>query len=429
MANLHSKSAQTQCFQPEYTTHQPWQEHLAGDIKDQLRQQIHAQITPQSRYLHELVQQTNNAVENMLHTSFEKNGLTAQLEELYSLYKYFYDEANIAKSWRTRRYINNTGLIISPDHCTHSIKDARRVYAFTRGIDAALKKLRQQNSKTLRVAYPACGPFAPFLLPLLSYYKHTQAYTPSDLQVTLIDIQQGAVESLQQLVNKLGIGEYIENIVCCDAVDFHSEKPFQLIVLEALQHGFSREGHMRLAKHFATLLDEKGIFLPQSIVVGAAVVDAQKEYVEQWQTTETTINPEPITREVPRVELGEILNVNLGMLRKMKTQQQDEFTQLYQCNAVDIPELSPSLKRQTLIIHTRIMVYENEQITEYQSGITHPLPDLQVCINFTPRDLKPGDLLVKSGDTLQFYYCLNGLPGFLPIALENPKNKSVLSAG
>ena len=58
-------------------------------------------------------------------------------------------------------------------------------------------------------------------------------------------------------------------------------------------------------------------------------------------------------------------------------------------------------------------MYENEKIYEYDSGITHPLPEQQVCINFTPSESRDGDLLVKSGDDIKFYYRLNGLPGFL----------------
>ena len=69
-----------------------------------------------------------------------------------------------------------------------------------------------------------------------------------------------------------------------------------------------------------------------------------------------------------------------------------------------------------LMICTHIKTYGDEVIGEYESGISHPLPDMHVCINFTPRDVKPGDLLVKTADKLKFYYRLNGLPGFLATA-------------
>ena len=91
----------------------------------------------------------------------------------------------------------------------------------------------------------------------------------------------------------------------------------------------------------------------------------------------------------------------------------DENTTLIECGKVDIPLSLNRDDEQTLLILKQIQVFADEFIGEYDSGITHPLPDQQVCINFKPRDERAGDLLLESGDAIRFYYRQNGLPGFM----------------
>ena len=123
-----------------------------------------------------------------------------------------------------------------------------------------------------------------------------------------------------------------------------------------------------------------------------------------------------------RIELGEILNLTADSLRNLQEQTIDQFTSLIECGAVTLPELPADMEHPLLMICTKIIAgeqteeFENQEvIDEYDSGITHPLPDMQVCINFVPTESKPGDLLVNSGEQLKFYYRMNGLPGFLPV--------------
>ena len=71
-----------------------------------------------------------------------------------------------------------------------------------------------------------------------------------------------------------------------------------------------------------------------------------------------------------------------------------------------------------LLLTTEMQVYQDLSVTEYASGITHPLPDLSVCIGFEPHNPQPGDLLIKPGDSILFYYRKQGLPGFLPVYVE-----------
>lgn len=384
--------------------------NLKGDLNDTLRQKI--QGLSCAKPLSNLTKDTCSFVDSILNTPvLEKNVLAPALNSLYEQKAQFYQSLNIPKPLRTRQYICGSGLILSPDHCVTTIRDSLRVGLFLKGVDAALKQLAEENfGEPLHIVYPACGPFAPLLLPLLTYYKNQGIYSPDEINVTFIDIQEGAAIALDALVKQLGLQEYVRKICCMEACEYQVANDVHMVILEAMQHGFSREGHLRLAKHFADLLHPNGIFLPQNIAVTASLSSAQREYVDQWKTDDMSVHGK-IRNE--RIELGKVLEVNLEFLRAMQEQVIDEHTRIVECSTLSIPYLEPAEGEKTLLFHTRVNVFGEDWLGEYESGITHPLPDSQVCVNFIPHDLRPGDLLVGSGDSLTFYYCMNGLPGFL----------------
>jgi len=342
--------------------------------------------------------------------SLEQN-LTALFENLHQIYQ----QANIDPALRKRQFIARHGLVMSPDHCITTQKDTLRVCAFIRGAHQAIATLKTKSDECLHLVYPACGPFAPLLLPLITYYKETGLYDENDLRITLIDMQQGAIDSLKVIIHEMGIAGYINDICCQDACEYQPISPIHMVILEAMQHGFSREGHLPIARHFAALMEGNGVFLPQEISLRAVLTAGQQEFVEQWQDENGHVCAADMQQQTinARVQLGEILNLTSTSLLTLPERVLDENISLIECGEVLLPELEDKMGKPLLVICTQIKVYGDEYIGEYDSGITHPLPDMHVCVNFVPHDAKPGDLLVKSGDKLKFFYRLNGLPGFL----------------
>ncbi len=397
-----------------------------GTLDDLLRQKLNnllpSQSISQNSIASEEVQPSLNlanlveqAVSEVLSSEhLDASVLEPKLEALFDGLFQVYQNANIATALRKRQFISRHGLIISPDYCVTTQKDLFRVHSFIRAADKAIADLMASQTTCLHIVYPACGPFAPLLLPLISYYQQTGRYDENALRVTLIDMQPGAVASLQAVIHELEISGYIEEVLCLDACDYQATKPIHLVVLEAMQHGFSKEGHLPMARHFAEIMVEDGIMLPEEIRLNAVLTVAQQEFVEQWRDTPRVCQSNMQQQIMAgRIELGEILCLNRHTLGSLIEHVIDEDTRLIQANTLSIPKLADSQAKPTLLICTQITTYREESIGEYDSGITHPLPDMQVCVNFTPKESKPGDLLVKSGDSLTFYYRLNGLPGFL----------------
>lgn len=383
-------------------------------IRQQLNPQTKTQLQTEAKAQRSLAELCQQAVQLMLaEEEASRVAYKAVLLELKASMISLYDALPIDLRLRKRQMIGPSGLIMSPDQCIHTVQDDLRVRAFWRAIDKALSAKRQQ--KSIYLLYPACGPFAPLLLPLLSYYKTLGLYSPVQLRIILLDAQQGAVESVAALVHQLQLSEFVEAIICGDACQYVPSHPIDLLVLEAMQHGLSREGHLAIAKQLVNFLSPNGDMLPQQVKVQAVVSQGQQEFIEQWQGKEdlraATMAPDLLQL---RVVLGDVMTVNKESLKRMKELHLDQFTSLIEGNTLTIPVLPMQMKHPLLLLTTELQLYQDEVLLEYDSGITHPMPDLCVCINFVPSERRSGDLLVKTGDRLKFYYRLNGLPGFMP---------------
>ena len=358
------------------------------------------------------------ARELLLSPSYNRPVLHDKLSQLYYQQKALYQQTDMEPALREQQFISRSGLVLSPDNCMTTVLDDIRVRAFARGVDQALADKIPHHEGPVRVAYPACGPCAPLLVPLLAHYKATNRYTPEQLQVAFIDIQPGAIEMLRGLLEHLQIGDYVQALYCEDALDHQPTQPYDLFILEAMQHGFTREGQLSLARHFAGLLSADGDMVPQQVTVSAKIASCQRELVEQWQgadeVSQSRCDPQI---QAERIPMGEVLQLSADWLRDLPVRRLDEHTELVQCNALVVPPIDRE-EEVTLMFCTEVQVWGDERIGEYDSGITHPLPDQSICINFKPKKDLPGDLLVNSGDTLQFFYRLNGLPGFLPVLMD-----------
>ncbi|WP_045826325.1 class I SAM-dependent methyltransferase [Teredinibacter turnerae] len=385
-----------------------------GEFKEHLRNQI-STSTPQSvaQLGDSVLKDLNQLVHLILQQDFSlavEEKLAAIFPSLYKLYA----AADIPRNMRTRRFINKGGLVISPDHCVNTIKDAKRVYCFIKGVHQQISHMAS-DGHPVRIAYPACGPFAPFVLPLLAYYSAIPN-APS-CTFTFIDIQPGAIHALKFLLTTLGMSRLVEDTVCMDALEYTPTQPFDIVVLEAMQHGFSREAHLQLAMRFARYLTPDGVLLPKKIVVGASLVNAQTEFIDQWhsETGNRFLRTQPKTAQAQRLFLGQLLTLDIEQIRRWNNAADPATDEPIPCGTVTLPTLPASPRPYTLIIHSTVSVCDGLDIAEYESGITHPLPDPQVCINYQPNSPEPGDLIVNSGDILQFYYCHVGIPGFLPV--------------
>lgn len=401
----------------DIATPSPYDQELQRMFNQSLREQLQACMDSANipKYLVALKTSMADLVDTLLH----QDSSHAQLVEAFAATNEqllaCYARTELTEKDTHTSYINATGLVMSVKDAINTVNDIYRVKAFIRGIDQALTAHPARDAQQpLHLVYPACGPFAPLLMPLISYYQQ-KGTGPEQLKITLIDIQPGAAKVLEQLIDDLDIRDYIFAIHCQDVMSYQPDHAIDILVMEALQHGFTREGHFAFARHLRQFLSPDAIMIPEKITVTATMNAGQREYVDQWEEQDRThsslLNPE-IVQE--RVELGEVFNLTLDSLRKLTVIPLGDSAELIECNQLSIPKNICDINKKSLLLTATATTFGQEQIKEYDSGISHPFYDPSVCVDFVPKVPEPDDLLVKSGDKLKFYYKLTGAPGFLP---------------
>ncbi len=388
---------------------------LNQSLREQLKQLSKVDVSEQQRVL-TLRKSFTAIMEHVVSKTAVK------FETLYALHETAYEQAmlsmqaaDIAEDVITSQFIHSHGLVLSPINCSRTIKDVNRIDVFATGLHKLVSDLLQRQNK-IHILYPACGPFAPLLLPLLTYYKEEGTFDENQIEVTLIDIHQGATQTLVQLISDLDLDEFVTEVIQADAVIYEPTKPVDILLLEASHHGFSKEAHFSIARQLLPYVTESGVLVPCKVSINAALVLGQREFVEQWREQRSgqqiQLNEEALQN---RVELGEIFSVDKQSVLNAEKLSLPDGQEVLRCNTLKLPHDCGDISHRVLVIYTQFHSYDDEYLEQYFSGITSPLPDMSVCIDFEPRSTMPDDLLLKSGDSIEFFYRLNGLTGFMPI--------------
>ncbi|MCR9538912.1 hypothetical protein [Vibrio alginolyticus] len=388
-------------------------ELLKYSLRTQLEAMLQNQLSTAERR-RQLKESFAAAVELVLkETKVEHRTLVQAFQTMYGNACQSLSLAKLTQEELTRQYISTSGLVMSPLNCKHTIKDVYRIKGFACGTNKAIQQMLANKSQ-VKVLYPACGPFAPLLLPLLAHYKQSDRISAEQLQVTLVDIHPGAIKALNQLIADLDIADYIEALVEEDATQFSPTQTFDLLILEAMQHGFSREGFLSIAKHLVQYLHIQGEMIPNQVSVRAMMVIGETEFNQQWEKAEYAhsnhCQPEAID---DRIDLGEILNVNTAMLLRSEIFELDGGIKMLQGNTIELPKDVPDMAKRILAIYSHIDTYGDAMVGQYDSGITHPKPDMTFYVDAKPKAVEHHYFEAKGGDKVSFYYQLTGLPGFV----------------
>ncbi|MCE0557891.1 hypothetical protein [Motilimonas sp. E26] len=390
---------------------------LKHSVRTQLESLLKQQLTVEQR-VQQLQQSFVNAMTLVLSdTETQHQALVKAFDAMYDQAVQSMALAELSQAQLTRQYVSASGLIMSPHNCKHTIKDVYRIKGYARGIDQAIQsKLKHVSSIT--VLYPACGPFAPLLLPLLSYYKDSQKLTGQQIQVILADVHPGAIMTLKQLVKDLQLDDYILRIEEVDATEYRPEESIDLLVLEAMQHGFTKEGQLSIAKHLVQFLKIDGWMIPQNISIRGMMVIGETEFNQQWKEVEYSHSLNTDTdAQRDRVELGELMSINKSTLFNMQELELQDGVKVIPASQVTLPVGVDDMDKRILAVYAHIDTFAQEGVGQYDSGITHPRPDMTFYIDTKPRDVEHTHFVANSGDSVQFYYQLTGLPGFVPVKI------------
>lgn len=278
----------------------------------------------------------------------------------------------------------DSGLAISPIKAALCARECYRTIAFIKGLGAAVQDARRTDRPT-RVLYAGCGPFALLALPLMSVLP------PEQVTFTLIDIHVESLEYARHLLEGFGFSGHVADYVCADATRYRIPPDAlpDVIVTETMNAALRSEPQVSIARHLMAQAPN-ALLVPSTINVEACLLNNAKEF-SPVLVDSTVPPPEP---ERDRIHLGSIFELSAQTIEAWADIEADTLPGA----CIRIPD--PLLPRYQIRLLTRIMVYGEICLLDYESSLN------------LPQHL-PGKPKLKGGEKLRFHYKLGSNPGFI----------------
>jgi len=272
-----------------------------------------------------------------------------------------------------------TGVALSPRDAARCVLDTQRTVMFIRGIHSAIQRAVERfPDQPIQLLYAGCGPYATLVLPL------TGCFPPERLQLTLLDIHEHSIEAVQRIIGGLELHDWIRECLTCDGTTYvHPPgSPVNILVIEAMQKTLEKEPQVALTFNLAPQLSDGGILIPEEVRLAVCLADLTREFALYPADHEGSLSLGNTRR---RIDLGSLLALT------NQTEVSDLRTKTFTA-----PESLRSCSR--LLILTRIRVFEDCLLDDYDSGITSPTVAHDVGT-------------IEPGDRLELSYQFGSQPG------------------
>ncbi len=155
-----------------------------------------------------------------------------------------------------------------------------------------------------------------------------------------------------------------------------------ILVIEAMQRALEKELQVALTFNLARQLPDGGVLIPEEVSLTASLADLSREFTLLPADHEESV---PLENTRRRIDLGSVLHLNA------RTEASDLRPTVFK-----VPENIGSCNR--LLILTKIRVFEEWVLDDYDSGLTVPAVVHEVGA-------------IEPGDSLQLSYESGPQPG------------------
>lgn len=273
-----------------------------------------------------------------------------------------------------------SGLAIAPDFAATVLSDTKRTVKFLRGVKEAIDDcLKDFDNRPIHLLYAGCGPFATLVFPLLHFFR------PDQLKVTLLDIHQLSLDSANTIAHKIGVVDFIDALICCDASRYLHPKddPIHMVVTETMAQLLYKEPQVSITLNLAPQMVSDGIFIPEEVIISLRAINTANDYLR-------LTNRLPEKGEV-ELHLQDIFTLDKNCLHLVDAESNGMQIRLDDIIIPEIPEQFDQFK-----LFTEIKVYNTHFLKAHESGLTSPL------------DFKIDE--ATEGDSITFRYRISDVP-------------------
>ncbi len=246
------------------------------------------------------------------------------------------------------------GIALSSQHALDCLEDPFRTTRFLKAVHhAILDCFDLFPSEKINILYAGCGPAAPLLIPLLGLFK------PSQISITLLDLNLSSLSSVSILIEEFGLQEYIRDSVQADATTYRFPKqiPLHLVVTETMDKGLTKEPQVRITQNLASQIIPKGILIPEEIRIYTEHSFYSKEpYFDIYKDVFNLGKPiETIDRQV-------LFSIDKNIKPKPLFSFESDWIQVPE-NFKEYPDIT---------IFAKIYIYKNYILSKGESLISNP---------------------------------------------------------
>jgi hypothetical protein len=250
------------------------------------------------------------------------------------------------------------GVAISPYGAAMCIREFRRTEVFVQAMDAAIRAARERfPGETIHVVEAGCGPLAPLA------FSMAARYPANEVSFTLLDFHPVALAGAKRLAEALGVEASIREYLEADATSVRLREAPHIIASEVLLRALTKEPQVAVTLNLAPQLREGGFFLPECIDVDAALFDSETYFRPIGIDADLAAH-----RSASIQDLGAVFRLEAAELRKLKRHGNIGF----EAHTVTVPP--HDTKRQSFQFFTRIRVFGDHVLTDFESSLNQPQP-------------------------------------------------------
>lgn len=307
-----------------------------------------------------------NITTGLLHSKSMKEEVKAvqALSEFFS--RLTAHEDNHLQDLSDSETIVSGGLALSALDAAVCVDDYLRTARFIKGIYAALQELKKRfPSEKINILYAGCGPYATLITPLLPLLKK------EEVKITLLEINEYAVQTVKELLLKLGFETAVAEIICCNALSYQqaASRPLHLLISETMFNALVREPQVAITAHLAPQLKKNGILIPEEISIDLAYTFFGKE--PYLNNKSDVLNPSHQTKR--RIKESERKKADtLFSMNKDNNFSELVLNNTFQFESKVYEAPKDSQDHPDICLFTRISIFKELALNTAESFITNP---------------------------------------------------------
>ena len=259
----------------------------------------------------------------------------------------------------------DNGMALGTTFAAMCVVDLMRTRQYIRGVYKAIQYAQaQKNTEPVRLLYAGTEPFATLILPLLT------KFSPNELELVLMEINPNTLQLLKQVIEDIGIEDYIIKIICADASTYaldDAAKSADILLSETMQHGLVKEQQVPIMLNLVSQLKDDVIVLPQNIQLDLALVNS---------STDILLSDDPAARFK---KLATIWTFDKEFMQThsqhpqhlQKNSADNEIVKFELCKDLTF-RTAEDVSYDKLAVLTSIQIFNEEWLEVGQSGLTIP---------------------------------------------------------